>query len=67
MIGHALAAARQAEEELMSSLTRRELSFLSLAAAALDTAAVSYLLPDQIKWLPPSPASAQNTLLAGDP
>lgn len=61
----------------MSSLTRRELSFLSLAAAtlsgaparaaALDTAAVSYLLPDQIKWSPPSPTGAQNAVLAGDP
>ncbi len=61
----------------MSSLTRRELGFLSFAAAALsgdsaraaglDTAAVTYLLPDQIKWSPPSPTGAQNAVLAGDP
>jgi len=61
----------------MSSLTRRELSFLSFAAVALsggsaraaglDTAAVTYLLPDQIKWSPPSPTGAQNAVLAGDP
>ena len=61
----------------MSSLTRRELGFLSFAAVALsggsaraaglDTAAVTYLLPDQIKWSPPSPTGAQNAVLAGDP
>ena len=48
----------------MSSLTRRQAGLLSLAATAfsggaaraagLDTAAVTYLLPDQIKWSPPS-------------
>jgi quercetin dioxygenase-like cupin family protein len=61
----------------MSLLTRRQLGLLSFAAAALsgetaraarlDTAAVTYLLPDQIKWSPPSPAGAQNAVLAGNP
>jgi hypothetical protein len=61
----------------MSSLTRRELGLLSFAgatlsggaarAAGLDPAAVTYLLPDQIKWSPPSPAGAQNAVLAGNP
>jgi hypothetical protein len=64
-------------EGTMSSLTRRQVGLLSLAATAfsggaaraagLDTAAVTYLLPDKIKWSPPSPTGAQNAVLAGDP
>jgi hypothetical protein len=61
----------------MSLLTRRQLGLSSFAAAALsggaaraaglDPAAVTYLLPDQIKWSPPSPGGAQNTVLSGNP
>jgi quercetin dioxygenase-like cupin family protein len=61
----------------MPSLTRRHLGLLSLSAlalsdavadaAGLDPAAVTYLLPDQIKWSPPSPTGAQNAVLAGNP
>jgi quercetin dioxygenase-like cupin family protein len=61
----------------MSLLNRRQLGLLSIAALALsrrsagavelNRAAVTYELPDQIKWSPPSPAGAQNAVLAGDP
>ncbi|HWS11027.1 MAG TPA: hypothetical protein VN362_24535 [Xanthobacteraceae bacterium] len=36
-------------------------------AAELNPAAVAFKLPDQIKWSEPSPAGAQNAVLAGDP
>src|SRR5690242_7366307 len=36
-------------------------------AAELNSAAVVYKLPDQIKWNPPSAAGAQNSVLVGDP
>jgi quercetin dioxygenase-like cupin family protein len=61
----------------MSPFTRRQLGLLSFSAfalsgglaraATLDQAAVTYKLPDQIKWSPPSPAGAQNAVLVGDP
>jgi quercetin dioxygenase-like cupin family protein len=61
----------------MPVLTRRQMGLLSLStfaltaeyarAAGLDPAAVAYTPPDQIKWSPPSPAGAQNAVLAGDP
>jgi hypothetical protein len=61
----------------MPLFTRRQVGLLSLSAfalaaehaeaAGLDAAAVTYTLPDQIKWSPPSPAGAQNAVLAGDP
>jgi hypothetical protein len=44
---------------------------LALAPAAgaveLNSAAVVYKLPDQIKWSAPSAAGAQNSVLVGDP
>jgi quercetin dioxygenase-like cupin family protein len=70
-------SAYKIEEDFMSLLNRRELGLLSFAAVALsrgsacavelNPAAVAYELPDQIKWSPPSPAGAQNAVLAGDP
>jgi len=36
-------------------------------AVELNSAAVVFKLPDQIQWSPPSPAGAQNAVLAGDP
>jgi quercetin dioxygenase-like cupin family protein len=61
----------------MISVTRRDatlLSFSALAllpdfaqAATLNPAAVTYELPDQIKWSAPSPAGAQSAVLVGDP
>jgi quercetin dioxygenase-like cupin family protein len=36
-------------------------------AVELNSAAVTYELPDQIKWGQPNPAGAQNAVLAGDP
>jgi quercetin dioxygenase-like cupin family protein len=61
----------------MSIFTRRQLGLLSFStfvlsgglarAASLDPAAVTYTLPDRIKWSPPSPAGAQNAVLAGNP
>jgi quercetin dioxygenase-like cupin family protein len=69
--------AHQIKEESMTLLTRRSLAllpafapFLSAAvaqAAGLNPAAVSYKLPDQIPWSPPTPAGSQNAVLAGDP
>src|SRR5262249_60710892 len=37
------------------------------AAAELNPAALTYKLPDQIKWNPPSAAGSQNSVLVGDP
>jgi hypothetical protein len=37
------------------------------SAVELNSAAVTYELPDQIKWGPPNPAGAQNAVLTGDP
>jgi quercetin dioxygenase-like cupin family protein len=64
-------------EEFMSPFTRRQLGLLSFSAfalsgglaraATLDPQAVTFELPDQIKWSPPSPAGAQNAVLVGDP
>jgi quercetin dioxygenase-like cupin family protein len=61
----------------MSIFTRRQLGLLSFSsfvlsgglarAASLDPAAVTYTLPDQIKWSPPSAAGAQNAVLVGNP
>ncbi len=61
----------------MLTFTRRSLTmlpalvpFLSPALARemeLNPAALTYKLPDQIKWSPISPAGAQNAVLAGDP
>ena len=36
-------------------------------AAELNPAALTYKLPDQIKWNPPSAAGSQNAVLVGDP
>ena len=36
-------------------------------AVELNSAAVTYELPDQIQWGPPNPAGAQNVVLTGDP
>jgi hypothetical protein len=70
-------SALHVEEDVMPVFTRRQTGLLSLStftlaaeyarAAGLDPAAVTYTLPDQIKWSPPSPAGAQNAVLAGDP
>ncbi len=61
----------------MSIFTRRQLGLLSFStlalsggiarAASLDPTTVTYTLPGQIKWSPPSPAGAQNAVLAGNP
>ena len=60
----------------MITFTRRALATAVVCALAviapgarrrLNPAAVAYKLPDQIKWSPPSPAGAQNAVLAGDP
>ena len=60
----------------MITLSRRSLAWLpalapllssSLARADLNPAAVTFKLPDQIKWSDPSPAGAQNAVLVGDP
>ena len=61
----------------MTLLTRRSLALLAVFApvlssglahaADLDPAAVTFTLPDQIAWSQPSPAGAQNAVLAGDP
>jgi quercetin dioxygenase-like cupin family protein len=61
----------------MTLLTRRSLAllpalapFLSIGsahAAALNPAAVTFKLPDQIQWTPPSPAGSQASVLVGDP
>ena len=61
----------------MSSFTRRQLGLLPVSAfalsgglaraATLDQAAVTFKLPDEIKWSPPSPNGAQNAVLVGDP
>jgi quercetin dioxygenase-like cupin family protein len=61
----------------MTSLTRRQslmvpaLPFLLASGLAqageLNAAAVTFKLPDQIQWSPPSPAGAQNAVLTGDP
>jgi quercetin dioxygenase-like cupin family protein len=71
------ASALHIEEDVMPVFTRRQMGLLSLTtlaltsefadAASLDPAAVTYTPPDQIKWSPPSPAGAQNAVLAGDP
>jgi quercetin dioxygenase-like cupin family protein len=73
----ALGNASHNEEDSMSIFTRRQLSLLSFStfilsgglarAANLDPTAVTYTLPDQIKWSPASPAGAQNAVLAGNP
>ena len=42
-------------------------STVAAQAVELNSAAVVYKLPDQIKWNPPSAAGAQNAVLAGDP
>ncbi len=42
-------------------------SFGAANAVELNSAAVVYTLPDQIKWNPPSAAGVQNAVLAGDP
>ena len=36
-------------------------------AVELNSAAVTYELPDQIQWGPPNPAGAQNVVLTSDP
>jgi quercetin dioxygenase-like cupin family protein len=65
------------EENAMMPFSRRQ-SFLLPAiplllsgglarAVELNSAAVTYELPDQIKWGPPNPAGAQNAVLTGDP
>ena len=61
----------------MLTFTRRSLAllpafvpFLSLRLARaneLNPAAVTFKLPDQIQWSPPSAAGAQNVTLVGDP
>lgn len=61
----------------MTTLTRRSLALLPVFApfmsaglahaAGLNPAAVTFKLPDQIPWSPPSPAGAQNAVLVGDP
>ena len=60
----------------MITFSRRSLAWLpalapllssSLARADLNPAAVTFKLPDQIKWSDPSPAGAQNAVLVGDP
>ena len=42
-------------------------STLTADAVELNSAAVAYKLPDQIKWNPPSAAGSQNSVLVGDP
>ena len=61
----------------MTLLTRRSLALLPVfvpflssglaRAAALNPAAVTFKLPDEIPWSQPNPAGAQNAVLAGDP
>lgn len=61
----------------MTSFAQRSsvvLSVIALAlscglahAAELNPAAVTFKLPDQIKWSAPSEAGAQNAVLVGDP
>ena len=47
------------------------LSFIAIAsqggAAELNSAAVTYKLPDQIPWGPVNPAGAQSAVVVGDP
>ncbi len=42
-------------------------STLTANAVELNSAALVYKLPDQIKWNPPSAAGSQNAVLVGDP
>src|ERR1700733_15037001 len=61
----------------MITLTRRALALMPMIAPMLSSgparagelnpAAVTFKLPDQIQWSAPSPAGAQNAVLAGDP
>ena len=61
----------------MITLTRRAVAVLPMLAPVLSSglaratelngAAVAFKLPDQIPWSTPSPAGAQNAVLAGDP
>src|SRR6202163_5089079 len=61
----------------MTTLSRRSLALLPVFApfmsagmahaAALNPAAVTFKLPNQIEWSPPSPAGARNAVLVGDP
>jgi quercetin dioxygenase-like cupin family protein len=70
-------AAHHIGEDFMNSLFKRTAAVLPAVALAvscavasageLNSAAVTYKLPDQIQWSAPSPAGAQNALLAGDP
>jgi len=60
----------------MITLTRRALALMPMIApmlssefaraSELNPAAVTFKLPDQIQWSAPSPAGAQNAVLAGD-
>jgi len=67
----------QTEENEMTPFTRRQ-SFLLPAiplvlasglahAMELNPAAVTFKLPNQIPWLPPTPAGNQSAVLVGDP
>jgi quercetin dioxygenase-like cupin family protein len=70
-------AAHHIGEDFMNSLFKRSAAALPVVALVLscavagagelNPAAVTYKLPDQIAWSAPSPAGAQNALLAGDP
>jgi hypothetical protein len=42
-------------------------AYTAANAVELNSAAVVYKLPDQIKWNPPSAAGSQNSVLVGDP
>src|ERR1700682_3864766 len=42
-------------------------STVAADAVELNSAAVAYQLPDQIKWNPPSAAGAQNAVMVGGP
>jgi hypothetical protein len=76
-LARAQASLKSIEEHTIMPYSRRQ-SFLLPAipsllssglarAAELNPAAVTYQLPDQIKWGEPNPAGAQNAILAGDP
>src|SRR5262249_6769691 len=65
------------EERMTAHLSLRRLLLAAAAfafglampgdAAELNPAALTYKLPDQIKWNPPSAAGSKNSVLVGDP
>jgi quercetin dioxygenase-like cupin family protein len=74
--GHFHASCASLEDHMMT-FTRRQSALLPIMAlvqlsglaraAELNPAAVTYKLPDQIPWSPPSPAGVQGAVLVGDP